>query len=75
MTPLNEIRAIAADAYSWLVMVEADKGPQARLRHWLHGLQAEVERILVVPPGTIHSDGGVPKPTSADGGNSPNPAS
>lgn len=64
MTPLVEAKAIAADIHSWLVMVEADKGPQARLRHWLHGLQAEAERVLVVPQGTIHSAGGVPKPST-----------
>lgn len=40
-------------------------GPQPNLRHWLHGAQAEAERVMSMPAGTLSPDGGIPKNPSS----------
>jgi hypothetical protein len=76
MTPLNEAKAIATDMSFWIIDVETAKGPQPRLRHLAHMLQAEAEKLLGVDAGTILPvpAGGIPKP-GLDDGTSPDVAS
>lgn len=76
MTPLAEAQAIAADMEAWIKPFE-ERGPQTRIRHLLHLVQAEAERMMSVAPGSIVPIplGGIPKPTVIDPGTSPSAAS
>lgn len=52
MNPLAEARAIAADIETWIKGFE-ERGPQPRIRHLAHAMQAEAERMMTLAPGTI----------------------
>ena len=58
MTLVDGAKSLSADIESFVQSVEAQHGAQPKLRHWLHGAQAEAESVLGMPAGTMIPDSG-----------------
>ncbi len=66
MTVATDAKALVSDVESFLITVEGRWGHQSRLRHWLHGAQSELEKVIGVPDGSLTPNGGIPKDPLAD---------
>jgi hypothetical protein len=67
MTVFSDCKDLASDIEAQLIVIEGWKGPQPKLRHWLHGAQSELETVIGAPQGSLtpngQPSGGKPPPS------------